>query len=106
MADTTLAEIKDIIRELDPRLSERDPSFSTAVILLASAFLGPDEDAIARFTGLCRHLIGCYGKRLRESGVWGSDGKIHCEWMDEETGAAAFWLDVCVAEGIAERVRD
>lgn len=96
-------EIKNIIHELDPNLQEEDSAFSSAMILLAAAEVGPNADDIASLTNLSSEAVKERFARLEQNGVF-KDGKIYCDWFDEETGTTAFWLDVCIAEGTINRV--
>lgn len=99
-----LERIKQVIREMDDRLDEGDPTFKTAVVLLASSVVGPDEDKIIEMTGYDAEFVHERAVRLRENRVWQDDGKVHCQWMNPEHGDTAFWCDVLVAEGLAAAV--
>lgn len=103
MTEYSFEEVRETIKELDPKLDETDDSFSTATLLLSSALIGTDEDALRKFTGLSSEFIQPRAERLRESGIWEPEGMVYCDWEDEVSGNVSFWLDVCIAEGLVER---
>jgi len=76
-----------------------------AVVTMAAAlFVGPEDQAVAEFTGLPLPDVQRYGTNLRAAGIWGADGKVHANWADETYGATAFNMDSLVAMGIIERI--
>ena len=98
----TLDELRAEVKRLDPKLAEDKPAFETAIMLLASAQLGPDVNAIADFMGIEAASLEERAGQLRKAGIW-TDDALNVEWWDEEAGTVAFWLDVCVAEGYVAR---
>ena len=100
----TLDELRAEVKRLDPKLAEDSPSFETAIMLLASAQLGPDVGSIADFMGVEAASLEERAKHLREARVWDGD-MLNVQWWDETSGTVAFWLDVCVAEGYVTRKR-
>lgn len=84
---------------------ETADGFKVAMILLASANVGPDEATIAKVLGYPADFVSVVGKRMRKSGVWTKRGKIACEWADPEHGGMAFAMDVSVGLGLMERAR-
>ena len=103
MSTPTIDVIRDEVRALAPALSERDQAFTTALILLSALVVGPNDQAVADFTGLSLSTVQKRTRNLRAGGLWGHDGKIHADWFDEETGGISFWLDVAVADGLMVR---
>jgi len=104
-------EIREMVHELDPKLDEKDDSFLSAMVLLSALEVGTDTDKIADFLSVPREDIVDRVMRLYDNGVFSDDaehpdGVVRCEWMKEETGGIAFWLDVAVAEGFVERVKE
>lgn len=95
---------RTIVKELDPKLSEKDGAFAAAMVLIAASQVGTKADRIAKRTGLKRELVRAYNRRLREQGIFTKDGKIACDWFDKESGGIAFWMDVAVAEGLMQKV--
>lgn len=103
MAAMTREQLVAEVKRMDPALSEDSSTFTVALILLASAVVGPNVVRISKLLGVPRSVVAHYSATLRRNRVW-VRGKIRCNWHDEETGGAAFWIDVCVAEGLMERV--
>lgn len=102
----TIEDITSAVEGLDPNLDPNLDTFRSALLLLSSAVVGPDEAKVAAFTGLPAAFVAERAERLRASGVWTGEGKIAADWWDEETGGIAFWIDVNVAEGLMERATD
>lgn len=101
--ENQIKTVRDIVKKLDPKIKEDDSAFKAAMVLVASAQVGPNTDKVARRAKLPRALVRKYGKRLRHQGIW-RGRKIACEWFDKTSGGTAFWCDVCVAEGLMNRV--
>lgn len=91
------------IRRMDPKLSEDDPSFIEAAVLLDSSIVGPNADTIAEHLALPRRKVREIGARARKSGLWVGETVAHSGWFDKEDGGMAFWLDVCVLRGLMTR---
>ena len=98
-----MKNVREVVRKLDPNLSEKDKAFSAAMVLVGASQVGTNADKIAARTKLPRTTVRQYVKRLRKQGVF-VGSKISCEWFDKKTGSVAFWMDVCVAEGLMKRV--
>jgi len=93
------------VKRLDPKLGEHTDTFATAVCLLAAALVvGPNVRRVARFTGYHVPFVKSRFERLRKQGVI-RRGKFNVEWDHKTEGGVAFWMDVCVAEGIMDRVQ-
>lgn len=102
--ELTLGAIKREVRQMDPALRPGDDEYRTAILLLAGLQLGTKNlGALATFTQLPVQYVRVRAKRLRAAGVWTEDGLTACQWFDEG-GGIAFWMDVCVAEGLMARV--
>ena len=68
--------------------------------LLVSSFKGPSEEQIARVTGYSAQFVSQIGARLKESGLWTSDGTDYQEWdPTTKMGLITFVMDLAVAEG-------
>lgn len=94
---------REVVR-MDPSIDLRSDSYKAALCLLASVHVGPDPEKISGFTGVHPDLVGSFAERLTASGVW-HKGRVYCEWFDKVNGGVAFWLDVCVAQGLIERAK-
>lgn len=99
----TLKQIKRGIHKMDKALREDDDSFKVATILLAGLQVSPKDKEVSEFTGLPLNFVRAVGKRLRANGVW-NGGKTYADWFDDKNGGIAFWMDVCVGQGLIERV--
>lgn len=99
---TKLQKAKEAIRKLDPELSPDDHSYETYLILLASIIVGPNIKKISKFAYIPRAKVVERARRLRSNGVWVGP-RVHCEWMDKESGGVAFIADSLVADGLVTR---
>lgn len=95
-----LEEIKQEVSRMDPNLNGE--GFQAAVVLLSGLQVGADAKKVAKFTGYAPDLVEAFSLRLHRSGVW-TNGKTACEWFDKDNGGIAFWMDVCVAQGLMQR---
>ena len=84
MAEVSLKDIEQIVRDTDKTVKAGTPGFKTAVVLLASLQLGPNIRGLTRYTGYGRHFIRLRAKRLFDFGVWTRDGKVQCSFINEE----------------------
>ena len=96
----TLAELKAIAAKTEA--GPESEEFKATVVLLASAFLGPNQMKLAKFTGYPRTLIAKFNRNLRDGGVW-RHGRVCADWFDDEKGGVALILDTCVAVGRMKR---
>jgi len=87
------------LRKIDPCLKDED-MLTALILLIAICEVGPWCKPIAKFLGTTEWQVRKRAKYLREQGVWDKKGHIYGDYLDEETGAVAFWLDVLVADGI------
>jgi hypothetical protein len=89
------------IHQMDQELSETDPSFMHAALVVAALTEGADEETLARLLGYDTEFVNLAGNRLRSSGIW--VGKMtaaeHVAAWQEDGGAMAFWMDISVADG-------
>jgi hypothetical protein len=107
-ADTvTIADIKQAVRELDPNLAPTANAFKAMVVLLSLGQVEFDLDAICQFTGYSkrRGIVQRFMHNIESNGIY-KDGKIHCEWMDEEHGGIALMCDALVATGLLTKTLD
>jgi hypothetical protein len=78
MNGLSLEEIKNEIQQLDPILTQDDPVFQTAVVLLAAAFAtGPDTGRLVTFTGYPERFVATISERMRQFGFWTDSGGPH-----------------------------
>lgn len=99
-----LARIREGIKSSDPNVNEDDESYKAAAVLLAAINVGQNQSKIVKLLGYPRALVAKFAYNLKKSGVW-KNGKTYAEWNDPENGGIAFWMDVCVAQGLMERAR-
>lgn len=99
----TLGDVKAEVRRMDPDLDEDDDGFKAATVLLASVVVGTNQRGLVKFTHYPAALIAKFAANLRRSGIWIKDGRVaHSGWLDKD-GGIAFWMDVCVAQGLLMR---
>jgi len=91
------------LKRLDPRLSPEDESFKAAAVLLAGLEIGLNISKLSKALGYDRSLVCKFAYNLRKSRVW-RGRKTYANWNDEESGGVAFWMDVCVAQGLMEKI--
>lgn len=91
------------VRKLDKNLLESDPTFPTAMVLLAATAVGTNSDEIAKATELPRSQVRSIAAKARVQGIFRGGQVQHSGWFEED-GGFAFWLDVCVAQGLMNRV--
>lgn len=74
--------------------SEEDPEGRGCFLLvLASCFLGTDEEVLSRFLGFTPEFVAPRAKRLRDSGIW-ADGKVCLDVPEDDESALAY--EVCL----------
>jgi hypothetical protein len=97
--DPALQGIRRDIWKMDDSLAEDSHTFRAAMVLLTSELVGPYIDRIATFVGYPRAIVQVIAARLQEAKIW-EGNEVRCEsWFDARIGAAAFLLDLMVAEG-------
>ncbi len=97
----TLARIGAEVLRMDPKVDPDSDTFQAAVVLLCGVVVGPSK--AAAFSGYPASVTGPIVERLRTSGIWKGRQVHHSGWFDEDAGGMAFWMDVCVAEGLMQR---
>lgn len=99
-----LADIKRVAREVDPA-AEGD-EYLVKVVLLASATIGPQANAISEATGIPAKKIRIWARNWRANGVWYGSLVDCAGWSDEDSnsGITEFLLDCMVGLGLLERV--
>ena len=67
--------VKEALEELDPAMKgcEDEPGYRTAIVLLAALELGPNVDALSRFTGYSTDFVREIARRSFEAGLWTED---------------------------------
>lgn len=76
MGRHNLKFVKEVLEELDPAMKgcEDEPGYRTAIVLLAALELGPNVDALSRFTGYSPDFVREIACRSVEAGLW-TEGK-------------------------------
>ena len=97
-----LADIKAMVRELDPKLEEDSDGYKALIVLLSSVVCGPNVTKLHRFTRYPYDLLNKFAYRLRLNGIWKGD-KIYADWLDPEEGGVALILDSLVATGMMNK---
>ena len=103
MKKPTIARIRREVKHLDSALPENDESFKAAVVMLSMLVVGTDVPPLSMFTGYAPDFVEPLVERLQANGVVQRDGTIAANWFDENEGGIAFWMDVCVAQGLMKR---
>lgn len=75
--------------------------FRTGMVLVAAAFIGTNEKAIADLLGFSESLVARVAARCRRDRIWVGD-KVRGAWMSKD-GDFAFMLDAMVAAGSISR---
>ena len=102
MAKPSGDRIKKEIRRLDKAVKPDSQDFIEACVLLDSAVIGPNADAIAEHLRYSRSAVREIGKRARETGLW-VGGKVGAvDWFTKH-GAISFWCDCAVLKGLLKR---
>ena len=93
-----LEQVRHIV---DERVEKCDPTYETAVVMVAALFVGSNVEAIVGLTGCARDFVESIASRMRASSVWTDDGVDYEDWFsgDALRETAAFVLDLGVAEG-------
>jgi hypothetical protein len=93
--------IEQVRQTVDGFVDGGDPSYGTAMILVAALFVGPNVDAIVSLTGSAASLVENVACRMRASGMWTDEGAKYDDWFcnDGLRGIAAFALDLGIGEG-------
>ena len=99
--------VREALEDLDPAMKggEDEPGYRTAIVLLAALELGPNVDALSRFTGYSPDFVRAIAGRSVEAGLW-TDDDVCCEhWFaqDGQLRCTVFWTDTLVAEGLVVR---
>lgn len=105
----TLAKIEEVVKSIDPDAESWTPSgdegFKVAVVLLASAFVGPDLLVVCAFTGYHAEWLAQIAERLVANGIW-KDGQVYGDYFDEQNGSFALLMHVNVGLGYFEMAND
>lgn len=101
MSKSKLAILKDEIVRLEPTITPDDPSYTTYLILLSSAIVGPNIKKIAKFAHIPRKDVRERAVNLRKNKVW-VGGHVYAEWFEKD-GGIAFICDALVADGLVKR---
>jgi hypothetical protein len=105
-----LKPLRQMVKELDPNIARRDPSFRTAVIVLACWFhCGPDPERLAAFTNYPLDFVSDRVRNMCNGGLWLKDGTFKIDTPldgDQEILTIEFWLQCGVADGHLEHSPD
>ncbi len=99
-------ETKKLRTALRKTLREMKFEGDTALILLASAFVGGRSRAVAEVTGLPLIEVSKRAKHLKRDGIWRKSGRVDIgEWYSEDGSIEImeFGLHCLVADGLIER---
>lgn len=99
MSEPTLKRLNLELKRFD--ITPDSKAYVPALVLICSAFKGPNADRIANFIGRPRSEVRVIGNRLRDNLVW-LGNKVNCDWFGKD-GGVAFMCDVCVAQGLLAR---
>jgi hypothetical protein len=101
----TRLEIEQSVHNIDPAVDMNSSMFRSGCIILASAFVGPNADRVAKFLECPRAPVRETARVLRKNKIW--DGtQVRGNWFDPSDGGLDFILDWCVAEGLMNRAED
>lgn len=96
---------RQIVRKMDENTAPDSVEGHAVALLFAGARHGTrNVRELAAITGVPYESARTLARRLRSNGVW-VGGKTRCNWDDPQNGGIAFWMDVCVATGMLNRVR-
>lgn len=96
--------LKQIERAVDKSCGKEEGEARDAGrVLLASAIVGPNAQKVAKALGIPLSRVSPYARRLRDNGIWTTNGKVAANWFNEEDGGVEFACDVNVALGFMER---
>ena len=101
--ETWRDRLETALRALDETADPKKDK--TALILLALHFMGPTASAgrIARLLQIEDSRVAVVKGRLAAGGIISPESGFDVQWMDEEAGGIAFWMDVNVGDGYMER---
>jgi hypothetical protein len=89
-------EIRMMLAEIRPELSQDSLTFRAAVLLLTGPAAAFNIDRLACRTQMPRSVVAACARRLFDNGVWHPDGPVYA-WQAPDD--PKFWSDVAVAEG-------
>jgi hypothetical protein len=89
-------EIRAMLGQIRPELSEDSVTFRAAVLLLTGPGVAFNVDRMAWRTQIPRAIVSACTRRLFDNGVWHPDGPVYV-WHSPDD--VQFWNDVSVAEG-------
>jgi len=98
---TAIAEFRKLLSTGEWGVPE-SAEHNTALVLLASACVGPNVRKIAGATGLPYDVVAHIGAQARRHKIWRAD-KVCAEWDDEENGGIALACDVACVMGLLTR---
>jgi len=96
-----------MLRQLDGTL--QGESRYSGLIVLASLYVGPNEEKVSLVTRIPLAKVSEKAKRLRENGVWNDQGKISLDMgdgSDHEVTTIALIMAFMCADGLVNRVRE
>ena len=98
---------RKLIKELDPKMKEKERDFVCSQFVLSSAFKGPNSYKIRRLLNhhgaeITLDEMQQWASNLKQSRVW-KHGKVCVNWADESEGSISFFMDVNIAQGYIKR---
>jgi hypothetical protein len=88
------------IKRLDSKIKNPEECHS-AIFLLTASQVGPKLRAITKESGLAPAQVRQFFARAKQQKIF-RNGKIACEWFDEN-GGIAFWADTLVIDEMLAR---
>lgn len=99
---------EDFFLEASRVLGDEDENGDAVVcgaMMLAALRLGTNTRRLARFLHVSVDRLRPFVARLRSNGVFRHDGRISCDWFNEESGGLGFCMDVSVGLGLLARAK-
>lgn len=98
-------EVRQEVEGVIESFFKGEEGLDTMRVAIASVFLGPNADKIAKVLGLKRGSVRLKGRRLRAGGLWGQRRVLvpKAALVNDATMAVHFSLMALVAEGVVTR---
>ena len=99
-----LAELKEMVLELDETYAEDEELFQAGLVMLSPLSLRTtDPEAIGRFTGVPLRLVREFAGRLLANDCWSANGKVVVDSDNPDLWGITLRLNVLIAAGMIER---
>ncbi len=79
---SVLLQLRKVVGQIasDYGYESNHPAYTSAVVMIAALFVGPDEEQLEYLTGYPREHIDQVASRLRASALWTADDVDYQEW--------------------------